>query len=1086
MRANQWLRRLAIHSKAVTRGSRRGLLMEALEDRRLLAVTANFNSGALTVTGDGNANSISIISENQGGTDYLMVYNAASPIYDGTPTGHNVQASAVQSISVDAQGSDDSVDLSLVDVGHGFSGINSAVTLLGGAGNDVLTGSAYADSISGDDGYDTIIGGAGDDSMTGGAGGDRYVFSGTGLGSDTVVEADSSGEQDIMNLYTLASIDILDFNGITGSGITINAGSTATQFYIGGSSLTLSNDKGIDAVVGSDTDDSITGTSLMNLIWGDGGDDLIYGGDGIDRMAGGEGNDSMYGDAGNDTMSGEEGDDYLYDVSGSNELKGDDGITPYGGDDTLIAGAGTDIFVPGVGDDSVVGGSGNDLYLFYGSNLGSDTIDEAANSDRDFLIFYAVTGSREVAGTTIQSFGSSLVLDLSSTSPQSIATGTTLTFTSGTGIEAVIGSEYADQITGNSRDNYIDGGIGNDTISAGDGNDLIVGGSGDDSLVGGNGNDTYLYGDDGGSDYISEAANQDGDSLVFGFSSPVTIDLSNTASQQVTSLASGNTTIQLSSSTGIEIVGGTIYADSITGNSRRNILIGGAPVTEDGTSPGYEIGSDGADTLGGGDGDDLLISGTVFFGQDAMGLPNFPTALGNIYTEWNSGNSYPNRIANIQGAPGAPNPIDAGSQLVFGSAVLDPDGDADSLTGGNGSDWFLSDTRNDSTDASSETVTGIGLDQFSWDYASRELLVFGDTSANTYKMSTAVVSGVTYVVIKDAGNNIVWHGKNDTPVGQEARADEVVFVMVYGGAGNDTIDLSDATTANGFTALGSRLHYISGGAGADTIAGTGFADLVEGDSGNDSVTAGAGDDLVVGGTGDDYLAGGSGSDSYLFLGHDNLGSDSLIEDGGGSNDVADSLDFGGADWGTNAGITLDLSSTSPQTIRSGKLSLTLSSSSGFEHAAGTQYSDSITGNTRDNILFGIAGDDTISSGDGRDLVVGGDGADSLTGGNDDDILVSGDLFFEDTYGAVIAIIAEWTSGHSYSDRIANIRGTGPNPISASAQLIVSTTPSLTVGDFGADVDTLTGGAGSDWFLDDLGEDSNDNGGGETETDVGVL
>ena len=61
-------------------------------------------------------------------------------------------------------------------------------------------------------------------------------------------------------------------------------------------------------------------------------------------------------------------------------------------------------------------------------------------------------------------------------------------------VENVVGSDFVDDITGDSKANVIDGGVAGDTISAGDGDDVVIGGDGSDTLSGGVGDD-IIYGD---------------------------------------------------------------------------------------------------------------------------------------------------------------------------------------------------------------------------------------------------------------------------------------------------------------------------------------------------------------------------------------------------------------------------------------------------------------------------------------------------------------------------------------------------------------------------------------------------------------
>jgi Ca2+-binding RTX toxin-like protein len=61
----------------------------------------------------------------------------------------------------------------------------------------------------------------------------------------------------------------------------------------------------------------------------------------------------------------------------------------------------------------------------------------------------------------------------------------------------------------------------------------------------------------------------------------------------------------------------------------------------------------------------------------------------------------------------------------------------------------------------------------------------------------------------------------------------------------------------------------------------------------------------------------------------------------------------------------------------------------IENAIGTGFADSLNGNSRSNLLVGLAGNDSLSGRSGKDQLDGGDGDDMLNGGSEDDILVGG-------------------------------------------------------------------------------------------------
>jgi Ca2+-binding RTX toxin-like protein len=137
---------------------------------------------------------------------------------------------------------------------------------------------------------------------------------------------------------------------------------------------------------------------------------------------------------------------------------------------------------------------------------------------------------------------------------------------------------------------FLYGGNGDDTLESR--------GSANDTLDGGANNDTYRFvGNSLGSDRINEATNVGVDTLDFtSFGGRVGINLAATVEQIV---RTDHLRLRLSSSTGIENVIGSAFADTIYGNSRDNTLSGLGDVD-------YLYGREGVDTLRGGEGDDWL------------------------------------------------------------------------------------------------------------------------------------------------------------------------------------------------------------------------------------------------------------------------------------------------------------------------------------------------------------------------------------------------------------------------------------------------------------------------------------------------
>jgi hypothetical protein len=127
--------------------------------------------------------------------------------------------------------------------------------------------------------------------------------------------------------------------------------------------------------------------------------------------------------------------------------------------------------------------------------------------------------------------------------------------------------------------------------------------------------------------------------------------------------------------------------------------------------------------------------------------------------------------------------------------------------------------------------------------------------------------------------------------------------------------------------------------------------------------------------------------------------------------------------------------------------------------------DRLKGGAGHDLLFGGAGDDLLVGGAGRDLLVGGTGADRIVGNAADDIIIAGTTAYDGNVAALCAIMAEWTSGRSYDERTANLRGAGSTGVNGS-YVLQTDGAGATVFDDGA-ADVLTGSQGQDWFFANL-------------------
>jgi Ca2+-binding RTX toxin-like protein len=168
----------------------------------------------------------------------------------------------------------------------------------------------------------------------------------------------------------------------------------------------------------------------------------------------------------------------------------------------------------------------------------------------------------------------------------------------------------------------------------------------------------------------------------------------------------------------------------------------------------------------------------------------------------------------------------------------------------------------------------------------------------------------------------------------------------------------------------------------------------------------------------------------------------------------------------------------------------------FVNVLGGTGNDHLSGDARNNVLRGGSGNDTLEGGDGndvlvgdtgndllnggagRDLLIGGTGVDTLVGSSGEDLLISGSTAFDADGAALQAILAEWTSGRTYEQRLANLTGTANSTFAARSNGNFFLLPNYGPRNAGnqatvfddTSIDTLTGGDPSradsdrDWFF----------------------
>lgn len=365
--------------------------------------------------------------------------------------------------------------------GAGDDTLSGAGTLAGGVGNDSLTdhagslandrlsGGGGDDAIASGNGADTLLGEAGDDSLRGSLGGD--LLNG-GEGNDTLRGSAGGAAETLLGGE---GDDLIHDSGLVGAGHVLNGGGGADTLEATGATLAGADFVGIEmlaiearTVIAAEALARFVALSLAPGAFLDAfaagrfdfrakailGDGVFFQGAPVEA-------DTVLGSAGADTLRGLGGDDVLH---------GHDG-------DDLLAGS--------IGNDVMEGGAGYDAAVF---------VLARAN--------YAIT---QLGGGRIQVTSLEGADTLRGIEELRFADGR-LAVATGLG-ETVRGGESADSLNGLGGDDTMEGRGGADTLLGAAGNDLLRGEAGDDRLIGGAGADTLVGGE--GQDVLAGGAGAD-------------------------------------------------------------------------------------------------------------------------------------------------------------------------------------------------------------------------------------------------------------------------------------------------------------------------------------------------------------------------------------------------------------------------------------------------------------------------------------------------------------------------------------------------------------------------------------------------
>jgi Ca2+-binding RTX toxin-like protein len=803
---------------------------------------------------------------------------------------------------------------------------SSIENLLGGSGNDTLTGDNDVNAIRGNVGQDTINGKSGIDDLDAGTGSDVVEVAADEAMDDSIRggygRTLDASDFDVMRNVGDSTVFLSRFNSgpddfsnsideYDGRGLPLSGTAGATEFHLG-----LTPARNTPQVLGADGDDDVT--TALGVAYGPAPNPIVAydGGVGRDQIlfaltvpqlddladadlaaiqtylkAPAQATLNVALPSGGFAASNFEtariavyDDGVVTDVTtcflaltAASQIRigtnGNDTLIGTAGRDLILGLAGDDLIEGMESDDCVLGGAGNDVV---NGRAGNDLVVGGSGVDS----IYGDIGNDTLLG----GMGADAIWG-------------------GKGIDWLAGQSGDDTLRGEDQNDILYGGGGNDDLFGDDGNDQIFGEACDDDLFGGV-NDDILDGGgdrrsptrrdriDGGPDndvIRSRGVESEFDDLQGG-TGVDRLDVVDTVSPPadfvINTWSTNLNGIEALYANNAAISGNALdntFDFRIAASTKKSFLIFNASAIKGGAGSDTIYGTTGVDTLLGEAGNDTLQGNT---GDDSLnGGEGSDVLWGNAGNDQLSGGEGNDSILGEFGADKifgdagddtlrgneGPDFIDGGA----GNDSIMGDSENDTLMGGSGNDVIQGGAGADTIDGGTDDGTVTGFDSIDGGVGDDEIRTKGRESE--------------FDVIRGGANNDkIVNVSTSSPIGDLvfnsfiAAANQIEQIFgkgsrIVGNSGNNVLDFRLNPTGAS-TVMMNLVLGILGLDGNDVIHGTAGIDTINGGTGNDSLYGYAGNDNLSGGVGDDYLDGGAGNDT--LAGNDGL--DTLF--GGAGND----------------------------------------------------------------------------------------------------------------------------------------------------------------------------------------------------------